>query len=192
MTLVEYPAEKSAPDGTAITDAVCPKGHGKARNVASDALKVKGAIDAIALRCWTQLSDAERKKTTGVPHEARESLPSKEFSPGATAAAVHDDRLCQEYLVPVESYDDGGRLIRRNGKKLDKPAETKASKRRANLKDEDGGERVPVGGAYQGGEGDTGGEKLARASGSGQTRAATEPKKARTAKRSKAAKGRKR
>lgn len=168
MTLVEYPPEKSAADGTAVTEAVCPKHGGKSRTVPADALAAKGAPDTIALRCWEDLSDAEAKKAPMPPQTGALSRPSREFSPGASNAPILDVAKCQEYLVPVEAYDEQQRLIRRGGKKLDQPQETKESKRRAGgLKDEDGGERVPSGGAYAKGStaGETGGDKLARASG---------------------------
>lgn len=163
----EYPPERSAYDGTGVTQAVCPKGHGKERTVSADALSVKGAPDTIALRCWEKLSDAEAKKAPMPPQTGALSRPSREFSPGASNAPILDTDKCQEYLVPVESFNERGEQVRKGGKKLDKPAETKESKRRASgLVDDDTGEkRAATGGAYQETGAGTGGEKLAAASG---------------------------
>ena len=155
MTLVtEYPIQKSAVDGTAITEAVCPVHKGKARTVSSDALKVAGASEVTALRCYEELSDAEKKKR-GTPTPSATSLPSREFAPGASDALRASADHCQEYLVPLESRDAAGRTVRKDGKHLDKPIEPK----RASRSEEQGPAPFESEGAA------TGGEKLAAASG---------------------------
>lgn len=111
----EYPAETAGLDGTGLTQAVCPKGHGKARTVSADALLAKGAPQfTFGLKCLEPLTkDAKAKDRTGSPVRSGEA--SANGTVHATNAPADPD-LCQEALVPLESFDESGNEFRKNGK----------------------------------------------------------------------------
>lgn len=156
MSYPEYPVEKAGLEGTGLTEAVCPKGHGKTRIVSADALQVKGApLNTFALKCLEPLKKGD-KPTGG--RQAGSPVRTGEVSANMTvhaSGAPLDADLCQEVLVPVESYDEGGRLVRKNGKALDKPIAPKRGRRG----EDQGPEQFESEGAT------SGGEKVAAASG---------------------------
>ena len=113
----EYPPETPGNDGTGLTQAVCPK-HGKERTVSADALAVKGApLGTFGLKCLEPLDKAVAKAKA--ESGARSPHGMLDVSANGTqymGGAPYDPTLCQEALVPVESYDDAGRQVRKGGK----------------------------------------------------------------------------
>jgi hypothetical protein len=121
MSLAEYPPETPGLDGTGLTEAVCPK-HGVKRFVSADALYVKGApLGTFGLKCLIPL-DAKAAKAK---KEAGGAPPSGvgDVSANGTRYATKepfDPALCQEALVPTESYDDAGVQVRKGGKAIER------------------------------------------------------------------------
>lgn len=110
----EYPAEQAGLDGTGLTLAQCAKGHGKPRTVSADALYVKGApILTFALKCLEPLNKSA-KKSAGTP-PVRSGEVSANMTVHASGSPV-DLELCQEALVPLESFDENGEVFRKGGK----------------------------------------------------------------------------
>jgi hypothetical protein len=121
MSLAEYPPETPGLDGTGLTEAVCPK-HGVKRTVSADALFVKGApMGTFGLKCLIALdAKAEKaKKTAGVGSPVRTGETSANGTVYSSNAPA-DATLCQEALVPSESYDENGVQVRKGGKAIER------------------------------------------------------------------------
>lgn len=120
MTISEYPPETPGVDGTGLTEAVCPK-HGVKRTVSADGLLAKGApVGTFALKCLIPLD----KKAADAKKAAAGTPPTGAFDVSANGTtyaskAAYDTTLCQEVLVPVESFNDAGVQVRRNGKAIE-------------------------------------------------------------------------
>ncbi len=126
----ESPVEQTGFSGVGLTEAVCPK-HGKPRFVSADALFVKGApLQTYAIKCLIPLKAVVKGKDAGAPLRTGEASANQTVM---ATGAPHDDELCQEFLVPLNSINEDGTPARKNGKLVEVkqgegPAETGGEK----------------------------------------------------------------